>query len=253
MSDIVKINSYSVKDKIARELLETKLNKPTENGTVGQVLALDVGGNTVWKTGSAGTGSKSITDCTINADGHLIITYSDSTTQDCGKVVGANGRGIVDIKLWAANGSFNTYQITYTDETTSTFNVYRGDKGDKGDTGAQGIQGVQGEKGADGVNGIDGKDGASGVPPVIAMTDTTAQLEPNNMYIWGEVTSLNITLTAPTDNTRLNEYMLQFACGNTPAAVTLPSAIKWITETNIEPNKTYQISIINNLAVMGGA
>lgn len=194
MSDIVKINSYSVKDKIARELLETKLNKPTENGTVGQVLALDVGGNTVWKTGSAGTGSKSITDCTINADGHLIITYSDSTTQDCGKVVGANG-----------------------------------------------------------VNGIDGKDGASGVPPVIAMTDTTAQLEPNNMYIWGEVTSLNITLTAPTDNTRLNEYMLQFACGDTAAAVTLPSAIKWITETNIEPNKTYQISIINNLAVMGGA
>lgn len=205
--------------------------------------------------GSGGGSGKSITNCEINADGHLIIIYFDGTEQDCGKVVGADGRGIVDIKLWAENGNFNIYQITYTDGTTSVFNVYNGrdgDKGDKGDTGAQGIQGVQGEKGADGVNGIDGKDGASGVPPVTNMTETTAQLEPNNMYIWGEITSLDITMAEPTDNTRLNEYMFQFACGDIATVLSLPSDIRWITEPNIEANHTYQVSIVNDIGVIGG-
>ena len=40
-----------------------------------------------------------------------------------GNVKGKNGRGIVSIKKTGTNGSVDTYTITYTDDTTSTFTI----------------------------------------------------------------------------------------------------------------------------------
>jgi hypothetical protein len=82
---------------------------------------------------------------------------------------------------------------------------------------------------------------------------TTLAIAPNVLHVWGTVSSLNITLTAPTESSVYNEYMFQFTSGSTPTTLTLPSGVQWMYETpTIEENKTYQCSIVNNIAVIGG-
>lgn len=115
----------------------------------------------------------------------------------------------------------------------------KGDKGDKGDTGATGPQGPEGE---------------SGIPSVVdhGTNDTTFELTPNVLHKWGEVATLTLTLGTPTDGV-VNEYMAQFVSGTTATVLTLPETVKWIGESTVEAGKTYQLSIIDNLAVLGGA
>lgn len=89
---------------------------------------------------------------------------------------------------------------------------------------------------------------ATNIPEINHGTsDTTFQLTPNVMHIWGEVTSL--TLTLPTDtNEVLDEFMFTFTSGSTPTTLSLPLSIKWMHNLSIEANKTYQVSIVNGLA-----
>lgn len=82
--------------------------------------------------------------------------------------------------------------------------------------------------------------------------DTTFALTPNVFHRWGEVATLNLTLGAETAGV-LNEYMAQFTSGTTATVLTLPDTVTYIGESTIEADKTYQVSIINNLAVLGGA
>lgn len=83
-------------------------------------------------------------------------------------------------------------------------------------------------------------------------SDTTFELTPNVFHKWGEVSSLSLTLGAETTGV-LNEYMFQFTSGATATVLTLPETVKYIGDSTIEAGKTYQVSIINNLAVLGGA
>lgn len=85
---------------------------------------------------------------------------------------------------------------------------------------------------------------------VIENTDVT-ELQPNKYYKWGEVASLSLTLGTPIDGI-LNEYMFEFVSGSTATTLTLPDAIKWETIPTIEANKKYQISIVNNIALIVG-
>lgn len=80
---------------------------------------------------------------------------------------------------------------------------------------------------------------------------TTKELLPNKYYIFGEVATLELTLAKGEDG-KLNEYMFEFTSGTTPTVLNLPEEIKWIGDNMIEASKTYQVSIINNIAVMGG-
>lgn len=100
-----------------------------------------------------------------------------------GTTPGAAGRGIVSNVRTSGNGAAgttDTYTITYTDATTTTYTVVNGVQGSNGisptigvngnwyvgatDTGvkAQGIQGIQGLPGAQGVQGLPGAAGANG-------------------------------------------------------------------------------------------
>lgn len=76
------------------------------------------------------------------------------------------------------------------------------------------------------------------------------QIEPNIFYIFGSVPTLTITLAAE-EMGILNEYMFQFVSGSTPATLLLPDSVKWAggSAPTIEANKTYQVSIVDNLAV----
>lgn len=79
----------------------------------------------------------------------------------------------------------------------------------------------------------------------------TATIEPNDFVIFGECTSLNITL-APDLEGKTSEYTFQFTSGDQSTVLTLPTNIQWIGSNQILPNTTYQVSIQNNIAVMGG-
>lgn len=78
----------------------------------------------------------------------------------------------------------------------------------------------------------------------------TSELSPNILYKFGERPSLTITLGGGTVGI-VNEYMFEFASGTTPTTLSLPDSVKWSggNAPNIEANKTYQVSIVNNLAV----
>ena len=78
----------------------------------------------------------------------------------------------------------------------------------------------------------------------------TKQIKPNTFYKFGEIISMTITLAAE-ESGILNEYMFEFATGTTPATLSLPDSVKWSggNAPTIEASKTYQVSIVNNLAV----
>ena len=91
------------------------------------------------------------------------------------------------------------------------------------------------------------------VVPVIDLTSdsgTSYELDPNKFYLFGEKTSLTITL-ATGQTGILNEYVFQFNSGNIATSLYVPNTIEWMEEPDIQTNKTYQVSIINNLAVIG--
>ena len=139
------------------------------------------------KKGDPGTDGKSITSTEINANGELVLTYSDGSTANVGAVVGAKG-----------------------------------------------------------------KDGKNYKVETVESTETTVDLQPNKFYKFGEVTELNLTLAEITDNTQLNEFMFEFVSGETATTLILPDTIKWAETPDVEANKIYQCSIVNNVGLMVG-
>lgn len=95
------------------------------------------------------------------------------------------------------------------------------------------------------------KAGGANEATIIRQTESTASIQPNVLNIWDEVQELDITLLPPTDNNIVNEYMVQFTSGDVATTLILPDSIKWASQPGIQPNKIYQLSIVNNLAVMG--
>jgi hypothetical protein len=86
---------------------------------------------------------------------------------------------------------------------------------------------------------------------VVNQTNNIVEIQPNVLNVWGEVAKLTITLATPNDTSIVNEYMVQFASGATATTLVLPDIIQWLSEPTINPNATYQLSIVNNLAVIG--
>lgn len=79
-------------------------------------------------------------------------------------------------------------------------------------------------------------------------SDTTFTLTPNIMHIWGEVSSLTLSLSTDT-NSVLDEYLFTFTCPSAAATtLTLPATIDWVQNPSFEAGKTYQVSIVNGLA-----
>lgn len=126
MSDLSKISingtTYSIKDEEARRLLEDAVSASELNDAVESAL---------------------------------------TAAKDRGELNGADGNGIESIKCTSTDGLTDTYTITFTDGTTTTFAVVNGAQGEKG---PQGEQGIQGEKGDQGEHGIQGEQGIQGIP-----------------------------------------------------------------------------------------
>ena len=149
-----------------------------------------------------------------------------------------------------------------------------GIQGEKGEAGAQGEQGPAGEPGKDGrgitsvtiktdghlqidyndgtnvdvgkVTGNDGLDGVSGVPVRIEKTssDSTAEIDPNTLYIFPEMLSLTYTLATPEDTSIANEYHFVFRSGATATELVHPANVSVLDNFTVEKNKVYEISIL---------
>lgn len=85
--------------------------------------------------------------------------------------------------------------------------------------------------------------------PVVHHTETTVEIAPNVLNVWGVVESLNITL-APANGNYISEYMIEFTSGATATKLTLPESVKFMEPVEVEPNTRNQISILNNIGVI---
>lgn len=88
---------------------------------------------------------------------------------------------------------------------------------------------------------------------VESVTSTSKSIEPNKYYKWtSAMSSLTITLAIPTNTSILNNYMFEFTTSSSGCTLNVPSTVKWANgeAPTIEASKTYQVSIINNLAVV---
>lgn len=75
-------------------------------------------------------------------------------------------------------------------------------------------------------------------------------LEPNKVYIFESRTNnLTLTLRTPTSGI-VNEYHMFIYTGETAPVIIFPSEISWVGDApNIKENKTYEVSILNNIAI----
>ncbi len=166
------------------------------SGSLEELVTPHIGDNGNWWIGENDTGVKAEgTDGVaphIGNNGNWFIGNKDTGV----KAAGVDGRGIISIEITNTEGLVDTYTITYTDYTTSTFTVTNGEQGiqgiqgQKGEDGhtpvitidsdgnwcvdgvstgikAQGDKGDKGDIGANGINGKDGKDGKDGLTPSI--------------------------------------------------------------------------------------
>lgn len=144
-------------------------------------------------------------------------------------------------------------------------------RGETGDSGAPGADGEPGEDGrgitsvtitADGhlninysdetdadvgkVVGEDGLDGISGVPVRQEMTavDTVAELQPNRLYVFPEMSTLTLTFAAPSDTSAANEYHCIFRSGATATTLSIPDTISIPDSFTVDANKVYELSIM---------
>lgn len=100
----------------------------------------------------------------------------------------------------------------------------------------------------------DAKLAVTAVIPIVDCRDSTSAsftISPNKKYLFGTKTSLYITLETPTNYTIVNGYSFEFTSGATATTLSMPSSIKWLKQPSIKANKTYQVFVENNLAVIG--
>lgn len=83
---------------------------------------------------------------------------------------------------------------------------------------------------------------------------TSATIQPNTFTDFGEVASLAITLGSVASDAPLEKRMFgfQFTSGTTATTLTLPDTVKFPEDPTIEAGYTYQVTILNNLALIVG-
>lgn len=109
--------------------------------------------------------------------------------------------------------------------------------------------------GAAGVNDIVGIPIVNHGTSDTGTSSTPYSIAPNTLHVWGTVSALYLSLTHG-EVGYVQEYMIQFTSGITATTLSLPNTLKWlngVTPSDIEASKTYQVSILNGVGVIGGA
>lgn len=87
---------------------------------------------------------------------------------------------------------------------------------------------------------------------IFESTEVKASILPNELNKWGKIKSLTINSFQGAQEGHVNEYMLEFTVSGDDFTLTLPEGVRWIEEPTWENGYTYQVSIVNNLAVFAG-
>lgn len=192
---------------------------------------------------------------------------------------GDDGNGIANIAKTSTSGLVDTYTITYTDGSTSTFEVTNGKDGAPGAQGV-GVRSItqtststesggvnvitcistdgtistfevrNGARGAQGEQGEKGEKGDSGQVPQVTVTGTTPtqQLAPNTFYVFGSVTSLTVTLGSAVSGIA-NIYAFRFTAGQDNPTITLPQGVVCNQDLSLKTGDVCEFSIQDNLAL----
>lgn len=79
---------------------------------------------------------------------------------------------------------------------------------------------------------------------------TAATIEPDKFYVFGAVSSLAIGLAPQTDAKYAAQYLFQFTCPtDAPTSLSVPMDLLWNEVPTFKAGRTYQISILENLAL----
>ena len=74
--------------------------------------------------------------------------------------------------------------------------------------------------------------------------DTTAEIEPNKLYVFPEMASLTYTFATPSETSIANEYHFIFQSGATATELVHPANVSVPDGFAVEKNKVYEISIL---------
>ena len=86
----------------------------------------------------------------------------------------------------------------------------------------------------------------TGCYTVVQQTVATATIAPQTLNIWGEMTSLDITLGSPANADMMNEYIFMFDSGATPTVLALPANVEFPSQVVISANHHYECNIVYN-------
>ena len=87
---------------------------------------------------------------------------------------------------------------------------------------------------------------------VVNQTALSVAVNPNVLNVWSSaISSLAVTFNAGSSG-RPNEYMLEFTVSGSSFTLTLPSNVRWAEEPEWQEGYSYQVSILNNLAIYAG-
>lgn len=88
--------------------------------------------------------------------------------------------------------------------------------------------------------------------PIVVHTAsaTSLTIRPNVLHLWSSaMTAISITQFTGNVSGQVNEYMLQFVVSGNNFSLSLPSGVRWSEEPEWEDGNTYQVSIVDNLAI----
>lgn len=81
-------------------------------------------------------------------------------------------------------------------------------------------------------------------------SDTQATLKPNELYVFPEMAELSVDLEANPDTDIVSEYHFIFTSGSTATVLSLPEDVKVPSNFLIEPNKAYEISVLEMMMLV---
>ena len=87
---------------------------------------------------------------------------------------------------------------------------------------------------------------------IVENTEEKEFILPDVLNKWGKIKSLTINSFQGAQEECVNEYMLEFTVSGDDFTLTLPEGVRWVEEPTWENGYTYQVSIVNNLAVFAG-
>ena len=78
-------------------------------------------------------------------------------------------------------------------------------------------------------------------------------IDPNVFYDFDYCGTLHLSLNPSKDSGLLNEYMFQFISADSSTTLAIDGPVQWLNgQPALKPDYLYQVSIVNNLAIIGG-